>query len=200
MFLRDYEWLLNYPDPGVTASATERVGSNMILHSRSKLWNLKNSQILNLPFLSTHSVNPSTRLISRYFFVVHVYRLLTYFHEIRRGRFGQQASKTNGNGNAGLNQPKGTGSQNSSPTAPYAPAMPPLNTSASFASTGGSETNSPQVENQVQDVEPTKFFFREKYARLGVKGNFMPLAAQPKNVDLGEWLAHQCKNLGLGSI
>ena len=31
----------------------------------------------------------------------------------------------------------------------------------------------------------------EKYARLGVKGNFMPLAAQPKNVDLGEWLAHQ---------
>lgn len=78
--------------------------------------------------------------------------------------------------------------------------MPPLNTSASFASTGGSETNSPQVDNQVQDVEPTKFFFREKYARLGVKGNFMPLAAQPKNVDLGEWLAHQCKSLGFWSL
>lgn len=109
----------------------------------------------------------------------------------RRGRFGQQANKANGNG--GLNQPKGTDSQNSSPTGPYAPAMPPLNTSASFVSTGGSQTNSPQVENQVQDVEPTKFFFREKYARLGVKGNFMPLAAQPKNVDLGEWLAHQCE-------
>ena len=44
----------------------------------------------------------------------------------------------------------------------------------------------PQME-----PEPVKFFFREKYARLGVKGNFMPLAAQPKNVDLGEWLAHQ---------
>lgn len=112
---------------------------------------------------------------------------------VRRGRFGQQANKANGNG--GLNQPKGTGSQNSSPTGPYAPAMPPLNTSTPFASTGGSETNSPQVENQVQDVEPTKFFFREKYARLGVKGNFMPLAAQPKNVDLGEWLAHQCMYL-----
>lgn len=39
--------------------------------------------------------------------------------------------------------------------------------------------------------EITKFFFREKYAKLGVKGNFMPLAAQPKNVDLGDWLAHQ---------
>lgn len=46
----------------------------------------------------------------------------------------------------------------------------------------------PQME-----PEPVKFFFREKYARLGVKGNFMPLAAQPKNVDLGEWLAHQGK-------
>ena len=40
-------------------------------------------------------------------------------------------------------------------------------------------------------VEQPKFFFREKYAKLGVKGNFMPLAAQPKNVDLADWLAHQ---------
>ena len=36
-----------------------------------------------------------------------------------------------------------------------------------------------------------KFFFQEKYTKLGVKGNFMPLAAQPKNVELGDWLAHQ---------
>jgi hypothetical protein len=43
------------------------------------------------------------------------------------------------------------------------------------------------------DPEPAKFFFMEKYAKLGVKGNFMPLAAQPKNVDLGDWLAHQGK-------
>ena len=41
------------------------------------------------------------------------------------------------------------------------------------------------------EPEPPKFFFQEKYARLGVKGNFMPLSAQPTNVDLGEWLAHQ---------
>ena len=77
------------------------------------------------------------------------------------------------------------------------PAMPPLTTSASVSSGMGPETSSPQVDNQsanvneVQDKEPVKFFFREKYARLGVKGNFMPLAAQPKNVDIGEWLAHQ---------
>ena len=95
--------------------------------------------------------------------------------------------------NRAANQQKGPGSSNSSPTGPFAPSMPPLSTSASFASIAGSDTGSPQVENQVQDPEPTKFFFREKYARLGVKGNFMPLAAQPKSVDLGEWLAHQCK-------
>ncbi|MCJ1443404.1 MAG: hypothetical protein MMC23_003902 [Stictis urceolatum] len=47
------------------------------------------------------------------------------------------------------------------------------------------------VDIQPPPPEPPKFFFREKYAKLGVKGNFMPLAAQPKNVDLGDWLAHQ---------
>ena len=43
------------------------------------------------------------------------------------------------------------------------------------------------------EPEPTKYFFQERFAKLGVKGNFMPLAAQPKHVDLGDWLAHQGK-------
>lgn len=42
------------------------------------------------------------------------------------------------------------------------------------------------------EVEPKKFF-NEKYAKCSVKGNFLTLAAQPKNVELGEWLAHQRK-------
>ena len=72
--------------------------------------------------------------------------------------------------------------------------MPPLTTSASFSSTLGSGSENSSTAGEFQsDIEPTQFFFREKYARLGVKGNFMPLAAQPKNVDLGEWLAHQGK-------
>ena len=42
--------------------------------------------------------------------------------------------------------------------------------------------------------EPTRLFFQERYAsKLGVRGNFLPLAAKPENVDLGEWLAHQSK-------
>lgn len=56
---------------------------------------------------------------------------------------------------------------------------------------GSNSENGPTNGDAQIEAEPVKFFFREKYARLGVKGNFMPLAAQPKNVDLGEWLAHQ---------
>lgn len=51
-------------------------------------------------------------------------------------------------------------------------------------------TNSTEVQAA---PEPAKFFFREKFAKLGVKGNFMPLAAQPANVCLADWLAHQSK-------
>jgi hypothetical protein len=35
------------------------------------------------------------------------------------------------------------------------------------------------------------FFFRDEYSSLIVKGNFMTLAAKPKLVEEGEWLAHQ---------
>jgi len=76
--------------------------------------------------------------------------------------------------------------------------MPPLAQSSSFSSNTGSfaEDNSgiSNAENQIA-MEPPKFFFREKYAKLGVKGNFMPLAAQPTNVSLPDWLAHQSELL-----
>lgn len=108
-----------------------------------------------------------------------------------RQGFGRQSNKANGNGNGNTSQQKGANTQNSSPTS-YTPTNSQLATSASFPSTLGSSVENGSNSNDFQaDVEPTKFFFKEKYARLGVKGNFMPLAAQPKNVDLGEWLAHQ---------
>ncbi|KAF2156012.1 Mob1/phocein [Myriangium duriaei CBS 260.36] len=37
----------------------------------------------------------------------------------------------------------------------------------------------------------TPYFFREQYANLIVKGNFMTLAAKPVLIEEGEWLAHQ---------
>ncbi|KAI9655333.1 MAG: hypothetical protein M1821_005480 [Bathelium mastoideum] len=35
------------------------------------------------------------------------------------------------------------------------------------------------------------FYFREKFATLIVRGNFMTLAAKPMVIDEGEWMAHQ---------
>ena len=70
--------------------------------------------------------------------------------------------------------------------------MPPLTQSSSFPS--NPSLNSDSIANgaeQLTAAEPLNFFFREKYAKLGVKGNFMPLAARPANVDLADWLAHQ---------
>jgi hypothetical protein len=67
------------------------------------------------------------------------------------------------------------------------PAMPPLMNSPSISSAYS-------VESSFADGE-TKKFFNEKYAKCSVKGNFLTLAAQPKNVELGEWLAHQCRNM-----
>lgn len=113
--------------------------------------------------------------------------------------------KPNGNGN--MNQQKGPGSGAPSPTIPYGPSLPPampaLNTSGSFAPSA--DASSPQVENQSfnhnqaepMEKEKPKYFFNPKFAKLGVKGNFMPLAAQPKNVDIAEWLAHHCMDLSL---
>ncbi|KAF2463189.1 Mob1/phocein [Lindgomyces ingoldianus] len=55
----------------------------------------------------------------------------------------------------------------------------------SFDSQGVSEGSLPSGSRR------PPFFFREEYAGLIVKGNFMTLAAKPKLVEDGEWLAHQ---------
>jgi hypothetical protein len=109
----------------------------------------------------------------------------------RRSGFGRNPNKGNGNGNNNnSNQPKTNGSASSSPTS-YSPSTPLAHSPYSQSSMMGSESGS--IDAQLEP-ESQKFFFQEKYAKLGVRGNFMPLAAQPKNVDLGDWLAHQGKH------
>ena len=61
----------------------------------------------------------------------------------------------------------------------------------SNTSVGVASNQAPPAQT-VRD-EP-KVFFNPKYAKLGVKGNFMPLSAIPELVRPGEWLAHQCKS------
>ena len=83
--------------------------------------------------------------------------------------------------------------QDSSPTV-ASPTMAGLSPSNSFASSTGLQADNAAATTEAQhSVEQPRYFFREKYAKLGVKGNFMPLAAQPLNVGLADWLAHQSK-------
>jgi hypothetical protein len=93
-----------------------------------------------------------------------------------RQGFTRSNTKSNQNLKAQYN-----GSQ--SPSLQQAPPMPPLTSSPSLSSTFSHESS-------YQDQEPKKFM-NEKHAKCSVKGNFLTLAAQPKNVELGEWLAHQ---------
>ena len=91
-----------------------------------------------------------------------------------------------------MNQQRSNGSPSASPTGYTQPALP-LTHSTSYSSQTGpsSENGSSVVEKQVKS--DSKYFFQPRFAKLGVKGNFMPLAAQPANADLADWLAHQSK-------
>ncbi|KAF2461067.1 protein kinase-like protein activator [Lineolata rhizophorae] len=78
-----------------------------------------------------------------------------------------------------------TGSQTSLPgiSAPQMPHSPALSAAMSV------ESQSSEFQASANRKPP--FFFREEYAGLIVKGNFMTLAAKPVHVEEGEWLAHQ---------
>lgn len=78
--------------------------------------------------------------------------------------------------------------QNAPPLQPSSsqnlPQSPAMSSTVSFESQQGSDNSNQQHRNP-------PFFFREKYATLIVKGNFMTLAAKPVLIEEGEWLAHQ---------
>lgn len=93
-------------------------------------------------------------------------------------------SFTRGNTKSNQNL-KGQYSGQNSPISQHAPPLPSLTNSPSMSSSFGQESG------LYNEHEP-KRFLNEKYAKCSVKGNFLTLAAQPKNVELGEWLAHQC--------
>ena len=47
------------------------------------------------------------------------------------------------------------------------------------------------VSTEVKD--DSVYWVQERFAKLGVKGSFLPLSVQPKNIGLADWLAHKCK-------
>lgn len=87
-----------------------------------------------------------------------------------------------GRGNTKSNQNLKAAAANSATTAH--PPMPSLTNSPSISSAYSAQSD------EIYQEQPKKFL-NERYAKCSVKGNFLTLAAQPKNVELGEWLAHQ---------
>lgn len=103
---------------------------------------------------------------------------LTVIHPPRRQGFGRANTKSNTNLKAAAANGASTSNTN-------IPPLPPLTNSPSVSSSMSMDSNYSDGDG--------KRFFNEKYAKCSVKGNFLTLAAQPKNVELGEWLAHQCR-------
>ncbi|CAL8583740.1 hypothetical protein XPA_009359 [Xanthoria parietina] len=116
--------------------------------------------------------------------------MTTFFQSVRQGFANRQGGRANGvNGNPNQQRSQNTSPVTGNPTNPSpsstgAPVSFPSNPGASVEDTSktGADCLAP---------EETKWFFKEAYAKLSVKGNFMPLAAKPSYLDLGDWLAHQ---------
>ncbi|KAL8660584.1 MAG: hypothetical protein Q9202_006393 [Teloschistes flavicans] len=102
----------------------------------------------------------------------------------RQGFSNRQAGRANGSPNQGQNRSQNASPTTATPTTPSGPLSFPANPGSNVEdlSNNGGEPQSP---------EPVKYFFREGNVKLGVKGNFVPLAAKPAYLDLGDWLAHQ---------
>lgn len=106
--------------------------------------------------------------------------MATFFQSVRQG-FGRGGNNKNANTQPKINAGQGQQVPQGQQAVPGAQGL----------------HNSPSVtSNLSSDLVPNnedapKYFFQEKYAPLNVKGNFLTLCACPKNVELGEWLAHQ---------
>lgn len=116
--------------------------------------------------------------------------MASFFSSVRQG-FGGRSNKNSNN-----QPPQGKG--NASPTMSHqaAPQQYPPSQGQMY-----SPSMAPAAPNDSAPIESERapspqnrkppYFFREEHANLIVKGNFMTLAAKPKMVDEGEWLAHQ---------
>lgn len=108
----------------------------------------------------------------------------------RRG-FGRPSNRNQGPNQQQSQQPR----QGGAPSAPLYASSPLTPTSSDNQNSPTRSTTPPfegpgSMDHSNANRKPP-FFFREQYANLIVKGNFMTLAAKPVLVEEGEWLAHQ---------
>ncbi|KAL8736305.1 MAG: hypothetical protein Q9166_000460 [cf. Caloplaca sp. 2 TL-2023] len=115
--------------------------------------------------------------------------MAAFLQSVRQGFSNRQAGRANG-GNANASQQR---SQNTSPVTGEQ-AIPSTSAAGSVSFPSNPSANVEDAFKTGGDSlapEETKWFFKEAYAKLSVKGNFMPLAANPTYLELGDWLAHQ---------
>jgi len=163
-----------------------------------------------------HTLNVSGHLlhvVSRFHFLIctlfrrHIAVLLCYNKRRQRPKlsfplsndFTDSRQGLAGRSNKGQQQQQGKGGS-ASPTTPYSasptsqqpPGQPPMPHSPALSSAMSFESQGAPSDGSVPSgSRRPPFFFREEYSNLIVKGNFMTLAAKPKLVEEGEWLAHQ---------
>ncbi|KAI9722218.1 MAG: hypothetical protein M1812_001690 [Candelaria pacifica] len=117
--------------------------------------------------------------------------------EFSRQGFRGPSNRSNNQPKPGNPQNQSSASGQSSNTAPPLPSMETSPSAASLSyevDNAGHQSNHPNLGLQGAQTPINRKpmpFFREEFSTFIVKGNFMTLAALPKHVDLGEWLAHQ---------
>ncbi|KAM3418576.1 hypothetical protein BST61_g4552 [Cercospora zeina] len=90
------------------------------------------------------------------------------------------------------NQPPSRGNTSSpSANSPSSLYPPSLQQQAQTPSSSGPPPANMATNEQAQPAGKLPHFFKDDFAGFIVKGNFMTLAANPRHVDQGEWLAHQ---------
>lgn len=112
--------------------------------------------------------------------IPHLLPFLLIADFISRQGFGRGSNKNNSNNSS---------NSNVSQRANTSPAQSPISQTQTQTTVTSVSTAEPLQNEHQRDI--IKYFFQEKYAPLNVKGNFLTLCACPKNVELGEWLAHQ---------
>ncbi|KAL5120247.1 hypothetical protein ACEQ8H_001805 [Pleosporales sp. CAS-2024a] len=114
--------------------------------------------------------------------------MASFFSSVRQGLAGRSNKGTQHQGKGGSSSP--TAPYANSPTSQQPPSVPPMPNSPALSSAMSFESQGPPESSVSAGSRRPPFFFREEYSNLIVKGNFMTLAAKPKFVEEGEWLAH----------
>ncbi|KAI9801995.1 MAG: hypothetical protein M1825_003051 [Sarcosagium campestre] len=118
--------------------------------------------------------------------------MAAFLNSVRQG-FSRPSNKANNDGKSGV-------SPIPSPTISPGPGLnppsvPPLPSSPSLSSTLNASENYPTSSASIEPTSPSAIsqplFLNDQVQRFIVQGNWMTLAARPKAVELGEWLAHQ---------